>query len=184
MNKGEGVTLKVEDSRQWARSVRPSLHRYFTTLKNLGLPTTQNPFILNYAINQKIPQLSGMTGPSTTQWMGAIIWLLFSRSINLLLDSRRSSICAHDQGNRSRGRAAWTWERVVVLTMYFHSTQSLYSSACFERPAVVSFFLSSGRFFSSCFFSASCTESWCGLRNFAQNAQPVWNIKRNQAHDK
>jgi hypothetical protein len=50
-------------SRQSTRSVRPSLH--FTTLKNSGLPTTQNQFILGYAISQKIPQLSDVTGPGT-----------------------------------------------------------------------------------------------------------------------
>jgi hypothetical protein len=64
LTNGEGVTLKVEDF-QTINTFSKTISTYFTTMKNSGLPTTQNPFILGYAITQKIPQLSDVTGPGT-----------------------------------------------------------------------------------------------------------------------
>ena len=63
-NEGLGVS---PDDFQTIQSFSKTVTTYFASLKNSGLPTAQNPFVLGYAITQKIATVSAVTGRGTTE---------------------------------------------------------------------------------------------------------------------
>ncbi|KAI1178510.1 hypothetical protein F4777DRAFT_537969 [Nemania sp. FL0916] len=60
----KGSKLGVEDFNT-INTFAKTVSTYFTTLKSSNLPTTQNPFVLGYAITQELPKLSSITTHTT-----------------------------------------------------------------------------------------------------------------------
>ena len=62
----KGLIVSANDF-QTIQTFSKTITTYFATLRNSGLPTAQNPFVLGYAITQKIATVSNVTGPGTTE---------------------------------------------------------------------------------------------------------------------